>query len=87
MVEWEKQFFDRRRRSADDSAPAPKGDQPAQSAYAGAERRQFADSHADLSPEAREFAQAVDRYKVERGRKFITLGEIFEIMRALGYHK
>ncbi len=99
MVEWEQKFFDRRRRgrsSTADGKPSPAAEQGAAKAprgdadsadYGGSERRQFADSHADLSPEAREFAQAVDRYKLQRGKKFITLGEIFEVMRGLGYKK
>ncbi|MBN2583024.1 MAG: hypothetical protein JXL80_08145 [Planctomycetes bacterium] len=73
MVDWEKQFFDRRKSSG--------------RASGGAERRQFADSHADLSAEAREFAQAVDAYKIAHGRKFITLAELFEVFTSLGYHK
>jgi len=73
MVDWEKTFFDRRRSGGD----------PPQ----GRERRQFADSHADLSPEAREFAEAVDAYKLARGRKFVTLAEIFEVFMTLGYRK
>jgi hypothetical protein len=73
MVEWDKEFFDRR-----ESRGQSQG---------GAERRQFADSYAELSPEAREFAEAVDAYKLAHARKFITLGEIFEVVKTLGYHK
>lgn len=73
MVQWDKQFFDRR---------APRGQD-----QGGPDRRQFADSYAELSPEAREFAKAVDAYKLAHARKFITLGEIFEVVRTLGYHK
>jgi len=73
MVDWEKTFFDRRR----SAGPPPEG----------RERRQFADSHADLSPAAREFAEAVDAYKLARGRKFVTLAELFEVLKSLGYHK
>ena len=74
MVDWEKTFFDRRK--------AARGGPPE-----GRERRQFADSHADLSPEAREFAEAVDAYKLSKARKFVTIGELFEIFRSLGYEK
>ena len=81
---WYKIFCARGRgRSADDSATT--GSDSA--APGGAERRQFADSHADLPPDAREFAEAVDRYKIEHGRKFITLAELFEVMKKLGYHR
>jgi len=72
MVEWDKQFFDRRK---------------AEGRSGGAERRQFGDSYAELSPEAREFALAVDAYKIAHGRKFVTLGELFEVFKGLGYHK
>lgn len=74
MVDWDKTFYDERRKSAS----GPPG---------GRERRQFGDSHADLSPAAREFAEAVDAYKIEGHRKFISLGELFEILTGLGYHK
>ena len=73
MVDWDKTFFDRRK----SGGRAPEG----------GERRQFADSHADLSPEAREFAEAVDAYKLSKARKFVTLGELYEIFVSLGYHK
>ena len=73
MIDWERTFFDRRK--ARSGAPG------------GRERRQFADSHAELSPEAREFAQAVDRYKLNHARKFVTLAELFDILVGLGYHK
>jgi len=73
MVDWDKTFFDRRQAEAG----------PPQ----GRERRQFADSHADLSPEAREFAEAVDAYKLAHARKFVTLAELFEVLVGLGYHK
>jgi len=29
----------------------------------------------------------VDAYKISHGRKFITLGELFEVFKGLGYHK
>lgn len=81
MVEWEKQFFDRRGSGAGGGAG---GSNPSNQQH---ERRQFADSHEDLSPEAREFAQAVDRHKLQNGRKFITLGEIYQIFIELGYRR
>ena len=73
MVDWDKKFFDRRKQEG-----RPPG---------GRERRQFADSHDDLSPEAREFAEAVDAYKLAHARKFVTLAELFEVLTSLGYHK
>lgn len=77
MVEWEKQFFDRRGSGVGGGKPS----------HQQHERRQFADSHEDLSPEAREFARAVDRHKLQSGRKFITLGEIYQVFIELGYHR
>ena len=73
MVDWDKTFYDRRKSTA---GPAD-----------GRERRQFADSHDRLSPEAREFAKAVDAYKLSHARKFVTLGEIYDILISLGYRK
>ena len=73
MVEWEQQFFERRQAAA----------RPAE----GRERRQFADSHDDLPPDLREFARAVDAYKIAHARKFITLAELHAILTGLGYHK
>ena len=51
------------------------------------ERRQFANSHDDLSPEARELAQAIDGYKVRHRRRFITFEEMLFVIRSLGYHR
>ncbi|HKD37120.1 MAG TPA: hypothetical protein VKB78_09975 [Pirellulales bacterium] len=53
----------------------------------GRERRQFANSHDDLSPAARELAQAVDRYKLINRRRFITYDEILNVVQSLGYRK
>lgn len=51
------------------------------------ERRQFANSYAELSPEARELAIAVDRYKLQHGRRFINCEEMLTVVRSLGYAK
>lgn len=51
------------------------------------ERRQFADAHDDLSPEARELAVAVDNYKQAHRRRFITHEEMITVIKSLGYHK
>lgn len=53
----------------------------------GVERRQFANSYAELSPEARELANAVDQYKLTHRRRFITYEEILTIVKSLGYEK
>jgi hypothetical protein len=64
-----------------DDRRAAGGDRP------GVERRQFADSHAELSPEARELADAVDAYKRLHRRRFITHEEMVGVIKSLGYHK
>lgn len=44
-------------------------------------------SMTDYTDEEREFFLAVERYKRENGRKFLTLRETLHIARALGYRK
>lgn len=66
-------FVDRRRTST--------GEAP------GRERRQFANSHAELSPEAQELARAIDQYKLMHRRRFITFEEMLEVIHSLGYRK
>ncbi|HEX3725862.1 MAG TPA: hypothetical protein VHV08_06450 [Pirellulales bacterium] len=51
------------------------------------ERRQFANSHEDLSPEARDLAVAIDEYKLVHRRRFITYEEMLGVVKSLGYHK
>jgi hypothetical protein len=52
-----------------------------------AERRQFANSHDELSPEAAELARAIDEYKVHHRRRFITFEEMLGVVKSLGYHR
>ena len=51
------------------------------------ERRQFANSHEGLSPDAAELANAIDEYKLLHRRRFITYEEILGVVTSLGYHK
>ena len=51
------------------------------------ERRQFTNTHEDLSPEARELARAIDEYKLHHRRRFITYEEMLAVVKSLGYHK
>ena len=51
------------------------------------ERRQFANSHEDLSPDAAELARTIDEYKLFHRRRFITFEEMHSIIVSLGYHK
>ena len=53
----------------------------------GSERRQFTNSHDELSPEARDLANAIDQYKIRHRRRFITYEEMLSVMKSLGYNK
>jgi hypothetical protein len=51
------------------------------------ERRQFTNSHEELSPDAAELAQAIDQYKLRHRRRFITFEEMLAVVKSLGYHR
>ena len=51
------------------------------------ERRQFTNSHEDLSEEALELASAIDAYKLRHRRRFISYEEMLGVLKTLGYHK
>jgi hypothetical protein len=51
------------------------------------ERRQFSNSHEELSPEAQELAVAIDGYKLRRRRRFITYEEMLSVIKSLGYQR
>lgn len=53
----------------------------------GYERRQFGNSHKGLSAEARELAEAIDAYKLENRRRYVTFEEMLDVMHTLGYAK
>jgi len=57
------------------------------SEQAGVERRQFTNSHEGLSPEAKEVALAIDRYKLTNRRRFITYEEVLSVIKSIGYSK
>ncbi|MEM9657842.1 MAG: hypothetical protein AAF961_05720, partial [Planctomycetota bacterium] len=42
-----------------------------EASFGGIERRQFTNSHSELSPEAAELARAIDHYKLRHRRRFI----------------
>ncbi len=67
------QFIDRRSYSP--------GDTPTR------ERRQFTNSHSELSDDARELAIAIDQYKLRCRRRFITFEEMLAVIQSLGYRK
>lgn len=51
------------------------------------ERRQFGSSHSGLSEAGRELAIAIDQYKVQHHRRYITCDEMLSVLRDLGYAK
>ena len=53
----------------------------------GADRRQFGASHDTGRPEVDELAAAVDLYKLENRRRFITYAELYDVMIGLGYER
>ena len=68
-----------------DRSPSP--DALDDSAPRQVERRQFVDSYAELSPEARELALAIDAYKIHFHRRFISHEELLTVIRSLGYRQ
>jgi hypothetical protein len=67
-------FVDRRSSGGADGAP-------------GRERRQFANYYEDLSPDAAELARAIDGYKLQHRRRFITFEEMLAVIKSLGYER
>jgi hypothetical protein len=53
----------------------------------GRERRQFVNSHDELSPDAAELARAIDTYKLSHRRRFINFEEMLSIFKSLGYRR
>jgi hypothetical protein len=51
------------------------------------ERRQFANSYEELSPDAAELARAIDGYKVQHRRRFVTFEEMLAVIKSLGYKR
>jgi hypothetical protein len=49
------------------------------------ERRQFGNSYHDLSPEGQQLAEAIDAYKVDHHRRYITTDELLGVLGRLGY--
>ena len=49
------------------------------------ERRQFGNSYRDLSPEGLQLAEAIDAYKVDHHRRYITTDELLGVLNRLGY--
>ena len=53
----------------------------------GGERRQFGSSHSGLSPAAAELAGAIDQYKLQHRRRYITCEEMLVVITQLGYRR
>jgi len=51
------------------------------------ERRQFGNSYHNLSPEGQQLAEAIDAYKVDHHRRYITTDELLGVLNRLGYMK
>jgi hypothetical protein len=51
------------------------------------ERRQFTNSHEELTPDAAELAHAIDGYKLMHRRRFINYEEMLGVIKSLGYTK
>ncbi len=54
---------------------------------ASSERRQFGSSHAGLSEAGRELACAIDQYKLQHHRRYITCDEMLAVIQQLGYSR
>ncbi len=53
----------------------------------GVERRQFSNSYSAMRAEVSELAEAIDRYKLQHRRRFITFEELYDVIASLGYTK
>ncbi len=51
------------------------------------ERRQFASNYDSLTAEGRELATAIDGYKLNHRRRYITYDEMVCVLKSLGYSK
>jgi hypothetical protein len=51
------------------------------------ERRQFRDARNYSNPEAAELGDAIDQYKMDHRRRFITWDELYDVIKNLGYEK
>jgi len=64
--------------SAPQGAPPPPGTE---------RRNQFGNCYDGLSPDAQQLAEAIDQYKLQNRRRFITYEEMLSVIKSLGYHK
>lgn len=60
---------------------------PSQGRPEGPERRQFSNNYSSMKPDVTELAEAIDTYKLQHRRRFITYEELYEVIASLGYRK
>lgn len=63
------------------------GPSPGRPQGQGPERRQFSNNYASMKPDVGELAEAIDTYKLQHRRRFITYEELYDVIASLGYHK
>lgn len=63
------------------------GSPDARSGRSGVERRQFGSSHSGLSDDGRDLASAIDQYKLQHHRRYLTCDEMLVVLRTLGYER
>ncbi len=51
------------------------------------ERRQFGNSYHNLSTDGKVLAEAIDNYKLEHHRRYITTDELLGVLGKLGYKR
>jgi hypothetical protein len=51
------------------------------------ERRQFGNSYHNLSADGQQLAEAIDAYKVDNHRRYITTDELLSVLGKLGYKR
>jgi hypothetical protein len=51
------------------------------------ERRQFGNSYHNLSAAGKQLAEAIDTYKLEHRRRYITTDELLGVLTELGYEQ
>ena len=65
----------------------PPGGAPAGPPPSGERRNQFGNCYDGLSPDAQQLAEAIDQYKLQNRRRFITYEEMLAVIKSLGYHR
>ena len=60
---------------------------PVNAGTSSRERRQFGSSHMGLSEQGRELALAIDQYKVQHHRRYLTCDEMLNVLQGLGYEQ